>query len=242
VWLPLPDYVLDNQELLKGLRWRLEHALQPTYRGPTGDGLSQAAELREHRRGLWYRRHRYKRRLGLGSASGSLRIRPRRSKPSRAAQWAKCSKSHWASRPAKRSKRSCISTRRCLARACRTIGAARGAHPKGDRPCRRTTTSIRSPGRRLRCCWASRIWSEFETYETGDPNAPAVGQRFYYLEIPGKRRWQLPGRLAGPGRGAEPGQAYSRFPQKRGPCLRVPERDSRSGIAVKLRQNAHMAR
>jgi hypothetical protein len=76
--------------------------------------------------------------------------------------------------------------------------------------------------------------------ETGDPNAPEVGQRFYYLEIPGKRPLMVPG----------PGGAHVRHRSRTRFTFHFPKNEiiawlylseiRAQEIAVKLRQHAHM--
>ncbi len=77
--------------------------------------------------------------------------------------------------------------------------------------------------------------------ETGDPTAPQVGQRFYYLEIPGKR----PLMVVTPG-----GRAHVRRRSRSRIIFHFPKNEiiarlflseiRAQQIAVKLRQHAHM--
>jgi hypothetical protein len=77
--------------------------------------------------------------------------------------------------------------------------------------------------------------------ETGDRNAPEVGQRFYYLEIPGKRPLMVPT----PGGGAQVrrrsrSRLIFHFPNNEIlACLYLSEIRAQE-VAVKLRQKAHM--
>src|SRR5262249_14658492 len=77
--------------------------------------------------------------------------------------------------------------------------------------------------------------------ETGDPTAPQVGQRFYYLEIPGKRPLMVP----------MPGGAHVRHRSRSWITFHFPNNEiiahlylseiRAQRIAVKLRQHAHIA-
>src|SRR5439155_26812035 len=63
----LPDYVLDNQELLEGATLEAFEQAAANNLPPvlSEDTYRNRPELREHRRGFWYRcGHRYKKRLG----------------------------------------------------------------------------------------------------------------------------------------------------------------------------------
>ncbi|MFZ0134390.1 MAG: hypothetical protein WAK95_17770 [Desulfobacterales bacterium] len=77
--------------------------------------------------------------------------------------------------------------------------------------------------------------------ETGDPNAPQVGQRFYYLEIPGKRPLTVP---------MPEGRAHVRHRSRTRIVFHFPKNEiiarlylseiRAQEIAVKLRQHGHM--
>lgn len=74
-----------------------------------------------------------------------------------------------------------------------------------------------------------------------DPHAPQVGQRFYYLEIPGKRPLTIPG-PAGRAKGRRPTQVrlILDFPKNQIRVYLFLSEIRAQEIAVKLRQHAHI--
>lgn len=79
-----------------------------------------------------------------------------------------------------------------------------------------------------------------ETY-ANDPNAPAVGQRFYYLEIPGKRPLTAPGPAGRPqARRLSRARLVLDFPKNEARIYLFLSEIRSQEIAVRLRQRGHL--
>ena len=241
----LPDYVLDNRELLEG--FALE-AFEQAAAANLPPVLPEAVyrkrpELREHRRGLWYRQQgrRYKKRLG---PRVSVKLTPHRAGALETLDGdtvGEVLEELYGVAPGEEVE--------AFVHLYETLPGANLAYiarhedviPRVDGlqaddqlyPLTREAAALLLD--------EPDLGREAETYEDADPSAPPVGQRFYYLEIPGRRP------LAAPGPN---GKTRARRRTRARLILDFPKNEARvyvflseiraQEIAVKLRQNAHI--
>src|SRR6266498_1600093 len=238
----LPEYVLDNQELLEGaVLEAFEQAaaanLPPILSEQT---YRQRPELRDHHRGFWRHCRRYKKRLGpkilarispyklasLESFDGSTVGEALEEQYAVAPGEELEAKVHlYEAVPGTR-----LSD---IARGEEVINKVEGENGQTVlHPLTRDAAALLLDQPEL---------GRDAAGETGDPTAPQVGQRFYYLEIPGKRPLMVPT----PG-----GRAHTRhrsrlrlhfgFP-KNEIVARIYLSELRAQrIAVELRRNGHI--
>ncbi len=203
----LPDYVLDNQELLEG--FALE-AFEQAAAANLPPVLSEAVYrerpdlLEGGVKTCWVmlplrRRKRYKKCARDVQGPRSVRTWPTRSSRSRGRS-PTISRTSWAWRRAPKWKRRCISTKRCPGRRCPISRArnrrrrASGRRTQGDGPsCIRSRRSGRAAAR------ASRGWGATLPPGATHRRHVGAGQRLYRLSIPGRRL--LTGRPGTDGRG-----------------------------------------
>ena len=241
----LPDYVLDNQELLEG--FALE-AFEQAAAANLPPVLPEAVyrkrpELREHRKGLWYKRRgrRYKRRLGPRI---SVRLSPHKAEALETVEGdtvGELLEEQFGVAPGEEVEAFVHLYEAIPGTSLSHIARHEEHIPKieGLQAYDQLLPLTREAAALL--LDEPDLGRDSETYDSGDPNTPAVGQRFYYLEIPGKRP------LAAPG---PSGKTRARRRTRARLILDFPKNEARvcvflseiraQEIAVKLRQNAHM--
>jgi hypothetical protein len=241
----LPDYVLDNQELLEGAALEaFEQAAAANLPPILPEGAyRQRPDLREHRRGFWCRcgRRRYKRRVGAKIAA---RISPyglSGLETFDGATVGEALEEQYAVAPGEE-----VDAQVHLYEALpgmRLSDIVRGEDviPKvgGEaasavlHPLTRDAASL--------LLGQPELGRDVGAGETGDATAPQVGQRFYYLEIPGKRPLTVPGKTGRPHvRHRSRIRFVFHFPKNRIVAHLYLSELRAQHIAVKLRQNAHL--
>jgi hypothetical protein len=240
----LPDYVLDNQELLEGAALEAFEQAAANNLPPvlSEDTYRSRPELREHRRGFWYHcGRRYKKRLGPrittrispykvasletfdGSTVGEALEEQYAMAPGEELE----AEVHlYESMPGMR-----LSD---IVRGEEVITKADGEDGHNQlHPLTRDAAALLLD--------QPELGRDAGPGETGDPTAPQVGQRFYYLEIPGKRPLMVP--IPG-GRTHVRHRSRSRiifhFPKNEIIARLYLSEIRAQQIAVKLRQHAHM--
>jgi hypothetical protein len=242
----LPEYVLDNQELLEGAALEAFEQAAANNLPPvlSEDTYRKRPELREHRKGFWYpcgHRRRYKKRLGQkitarispytvgsletfdGSTVGEVLEEQYAIAPGEELE----AEVHlYEAMPGMR-----LSD---IARGEEVIAQGHGEEGHNQlHPLTRDAAALLLD--------QPELGRDAGPGETGDPNAPQVGQRFYYLEIPGKRPLMVP---------TLGGRAHVRHRSRIRVILHFPKNKivarlylseiRAQQIAVKLRQHAHM--
>jgi hypothetical protein len=240
----LPDYVLGNQQLLEGAALEAFEQAAANNLPPvlSEDTYRKRPELREHRRGFWYRcGRRYKKRLGPkitihvspyklasletfdGSTVGEALEEQYAIAPGEELE----SQIHlYEAMPGMR-----LSD---IVRGEEVIAKADGGNGFNElNPLTRDAAALLLD--------QPELGRDAGPGETGDPTAPQVGQRFYYLEIPGKRPLTVP---------LPNGRAHVRHRSRSRIIFHFPKNEiiarlylseiRAQQIAVKLRQHAHM--
>ena len=239
----LPDYVLDNQELLEGATLEaFEQAAANNLPPVLSEGTYRTRpELREHRRGFWHPcGRRYKKRLGpkfiaritpygvasLETFDGSTIGEALEEQYGIARGEELEVEVHlYEAMPGMR-----LSD---IVRGEEIIASSSGEDGRSVlHPLTRDAAALLLD--------QPELGREAEG-KTGDPNAPAVGQRFYYLEAPGKRLLMVPT----PG-----GRAHLRHRSRSHFTFHFPKNEiiarlylseiRAQAIAVKLRHHGHM--
>jgi len=239
----MPDYVLDNQELLEGATLEAFEQAAAANLPPvlSEDTYRRRPELREHRGGFWYRcGRRYKKRLGPriitqispyklssletfdGNTVGEALEEQYAIAPGDEVQ----AEVHlYEAMPGMR-----LSD---IVRGEQVITKVNGEDGHNQlHPLTRDAAALLLDQPEL---------GRDVQGETGDPTAPQVGQRFYYLDIPGKRPLMVPT----PG-----GRVHVRHRSRSRFVFHFPKNEivarlylsevRAQEIAVKLRQHAHM--
>jgi hypothetical protein len=239
----LPDYVLDNQELLEGAALEaFEQAAAANFPpGLSEDTYRKRPELREHRRGFWYRcGRRYKKRLGPKIMARISPYRVASLETFDGSTVGEALEEQYAIAPGDELEAEVHLYESIHGTRLSDIVRGEEVITKVDGENGRTVLHPLTRDAAALLLDQPELGRDAEG-ETGDPNAPQVGQRFYYLEIPGKRPLMVPT----PG-----GRAHVRrrsslrlrfdFP-KNEIVARIYLSEIRAqNIAVKLRQNGHM--
>jgi len=239
----LPDYVLNNQELLEGAALEAFEQAAAANLPPVlpEDTYRKRPELREHRRGFWYRcGRRYKKRLGP-----SIRVRVSPYKVASLETFdggtvGDALEEQYAIAPGEELEGELHLYEALPGMRLSDIVRGEQVIPKvnGEDGSDQLHPLTRDAATLL--LGQPELGRDTEG-GTGDPTTPQVGQRFYYLELPGKRPLMVP---APGGRTHVRRRSYSRlvfhFP-KNEIVARLYLSEIRSQeIAVKLRQHGHL--
>jgi hypothetical protein len=239
----LPDYVLDNQELLEAAALEAFEQAAAANLPPvlSEDTYRRRPELREDRRGFWYRcGRRYKKRLGPRITARISPYKVATLETFDGNTLGEALEEQYAIAPGDE-----VEGEVHLFEAMpgmRLSDIVRGEHvianvDGGDghnqlHPLTRDAAALLLDQPEL---------GRDAEGETGDPTAPQVGQRFYYLEIPGKRPLMVP---------TLGGRAHLRHRSRSRFVFHFPKNEivarlylseiRAQEIAVKLRQHGHM--
>jgi hypothetical protein len=239
----LPDYVLDNQELLEGAALEAFEQAAAANLPPAlpEDAYRKRPELREHRRGFWYRYgRRYKRRLGPRI---TVRISPYKVASLETFDGGTVGEAleeQYAIAPGEELEGEVHLYEALPGMRLSDIVRGEQVIPKTDgedgygqlHPLTREAAALLLDQPEL---------GRDAEGGTGDPTAPQVGQRFYYLELPGKRPLMVPR----PGgrthlRHRSHGRLIFHFPKNEIVARLYLSEIRAHEIAVKLRQHGHM--
>uniref|UniRef100_I2Q586 Uncharacterized protein n=1 Tax=Desulfovibrio sp. U5L TaxID=596152 RepID=I2Q586_9BACT len=239
----LPEYVLDNQELLEGATLRAFEGAAAENLPPmlSEETYRKRPELREHRGGFWHPAgRRYKKRLGPKIIARISPYNVARLETFDGATVGEALEEQYAIAPGEE-----LEAEVHLYEAMpgmRLADIVRGERiiAQGDGEGGRSVLHPLTPDAATLLMDEPELGREFEG-GTGDPNAPQVGQRFYSLEIPGKRPLMVP--IPG-GRTHVRHRSQSHFTfhfPKNEIIARLYLSEIRAQeIAVKLRQHGHM--
>ena len=240
----LPDYVLDNQELLEGAALEAFEQAAANNLPPvlSEDTYRKRPELREHRRGFWYRcGRRYKKRLGPKIMARISPYKVATLETFDGSTVGEALEEQYAIAPGEELEAEVHLYEAMPGMRLSDIVRGEEVIAKGDgegghnelHPFTRDAAALLLD--------QPELGRDAGPGETGDPTAPQVGQRFYYLEIPGKRPLMVPM----PG-----GRAHVRHRSRSRIILHFPKNAiiarlylseiRAQQIAVKLRQHAHM--
>jgi hypothetical protein len=240
----LPEYVLDNQELLEGAALEAFEQAAANNLPPvlSEDTYRSRPELREHRRGFWYRTgRRYKKRVGPKIMA---RISPHKVASLETFDGSTVGEAleeQYAIAPGEEMEAE-VHLYEAMP-GMRLADIVRGeeiiATESGEEGLNQLHPLTREAAALLMD--EPEVGRDAGPGETGDPTAPQVGQRFYYLEIPGKRPLLVPT----PG-----GRAHVRHRSRSRIVFHFPKNEivarlylseiRAQQIAVKLRQRGHM--
>jgi hypothetical protein len=240
----LPDYVLDHEELLEGAALEAFEQAAANNLPPvlSEETYRQRPELREHNRGFWYPRgHRYKRRLG---SKITARISPHRVASLETFDGSTVGEAleeQYGMAPGEE-----LEAEVYLYEAMpgtRLSDIARGEdvilRSNGEQGHKQLHPLTRDAAALL--LDQPELGRDTESGELADPTAPEVGQRFYYLEIPGKRPLMVPTRGGGARvRHRSRMRLIFDFPKSEIVARLYLSEVRAQQIAVKLRQHAHM--
>jgi len=239
----LPDYVLDNQELLEGATLEAFEQAAAANLPPVlpQDTYRKRPELREHRRGFWYRcGRRYKKRLGPGITARISPYKMAGLETFDGGTVGEALEEQYAIAPGEE-----LEGELHLYEALpgmRLSDIVRGeqviARVAGDDGYDQLHPLTRDAAALL--LDQPELGRDAEG-GTGDPTAPQAGQRFYYLELPGKRPLMVPA----PGdRRHMRHRSHSRlvfhFPRNEIVARLYLSEIRSQEIAVKLRQHGHL--
>jgi hypothetical protein len=240
----LPEYVLDNQELLEGAALEAFEQAAANNLPPvlSEDIYRKRPELREHRRGFWYRcGHRYKKRLGPKITARVSPYRVASLETFDGGTVGEALEEQYAMAPGEELEAEVHLYEAMPGMRLSEIIRGEEVIAKGNgeeghhqlHPLTRDAAALLLD--------QPELGRDAGPGETGDPTAPQVGQRFYYLEIPGKR----PLMVVTPG-----GRAHVRRRSRSRIIFHFPKNEiiarlflseiRAQQIAVKLRQHAHM--
>jgi hypothetical protein len=240
----LPDYVLDSQELLEGATLEaFEQAAaanlppilpEATYR--------KRPDLREHRRGFWYPcARRYKKRIGPRIVARISPYRLETLETFDGATVGEALEEQYAMAPGEE-----VDAQVHLYEAMpgmRLADIVRGEDviaKVGEDPAPTVLHPLTRDAAAL-LLDQPEAGRDLAPGETGDPTAPQVGQRFYYLEIPGKRPLTVPAPAGRPHvRHRTRIRFVFHFPKNRIVAHLYLSELRAQEIAVKLRQHAHL--
>jgi hypothetical protein len=240
----LPDYILDNQELLEGSALEAFEQAAAANLPPvlSDDTYRKRPELREHRKGFWYRWGRgYKKRIG---PRVTTRLSPHKAAALETFEGDSVGEFLEEQLGIARGEEvealvhlyeAIPGTRLSdIVRGESHIPQVDGGHGQGLlHPLTRDAAAL--------LLGEPESGRDAEPGETGDPYAPQVGQRFYYLEIPGKRPLTVPT----PGGRAQVrhrtrSQFVFKFRENKIIVYLFLSEIRAQEIAVKLRQHAHL--
>jgi hypothetical protein len=240
----LPDYVLDNQELLEGAALEAFEQAAANNLPPvlSDDTYRKRPDLREDRRGFWYRSgRRYKKRQGQKIMARISPYKVASLETFDGSTVGEALEEQYDIAPGEE-----LDAQVHLYEAMpgmRLSDIVRGEEviAKGDGEGGRNELHPLTRDAAALLLDQPELGRDAGPGETGDPTAPQVGQRFYYLEIPGKRPLMVPM----PG-----GRAHVRHRSRSRIILHFPKNEiiarlylseiRAQQIAVKLRQHAHM--
>jgi len=238
----LPEYMLDNHELLEAAALEAFEQAAAVNLPPvlSEDTYRKRPELREHRRGFWHRRRRYKKRLG---PKIMIRISPHKLASLETFDGntvGEALEEQYAIAPGDELEAEIHLYEAIPGTRLSDIVREEEVITKVDGENGRTVLHPLTRDAAALLLDQPELGRDAEG-ETGDPNAPQVGQRFYYLEIPGKRPLMVPT----PGRRAHVRRRSTlrlRFDFPKNEIVaRIYLAEIRAQhIAVKLRQNGHM--
>ena len=239
----LPDYVLDNQELLEGAALEAFEQAAAANLPPllSDDTYRKRPELREHRRGFWYRRgRRYKKRLGPKIIARVSPYKLANLETFDGNTVGEALEEQYAIAPGDE-----LEAQVHLYEALpgmRLSDIVRGeeaiAKLNGEDGHHQLHPFTRDAAALL--LDQPELGRDAEG-ETGDPTAPQVGQRFYYLEIPGKRPLMVPAPGARPHvRHRSRSRFIFHFPKNEIIARLYLSEIRAQEIAVKLRQHGHL--
>ena len=238
----LPDYVLDNQELLEGAALEaFEQAAAANLPPVLSDGTyRKRPDLREHRRGFWHRcSRRYKKRLGPKIMARISPYKVASLETFDGSTVGEALEEQYAIAPGEE-----LEAQVHLYEAM--PGMRLSDIVRGEQVIARVDEDGHNQIHPLTRDAAALLLDQPELGrdaegETGDPTAPQVGQRFYYLEIPGKRPLMVP---TPGGRTHVRHRSRSRFifdfPKNQIVARLYLSEIRAQEIAVKLRQHGHM--
>jgi hypothetical protein len=238
----LPEYILDNQELFEAAALEAFEQAAAANLPPvlSEDTYRKRPELREHRRGFMHRCRRYKKRLGPKIMA---RISPHKVASLETfdgSTLGEALEEQYAIAPGDELEAEVHLYEAIPGTRLSDIVRGEEVIAKVDGESGHTVLHPLTRDAAALLLDQPELGRDFEG-ATGDPNAPQVGQRFYYLEIPGKRPLMVPT----PG-----GRAHVRhrshfrlifdFPKNEIVARIFLSEISAQHIAVKLRQNGHM--
>ncbi len=240
----LPDYVLDNQELLEGAALEAFEQAAANNLPPVlpEDVYRQRPELREHRRGFWHRRgRRYKKRLGPRITARISPYKVASLETFDGTTVGEALEEQYAIAPGEELEAEVHLYEAMPGMRLSDIVRGEEVIAKSDgegghnqlHPLTRDAAALLLD--------QPELGRDEGPGETGDPTAPQVGQRFYYLEIPGKRPLMVPmpgGRAHV--RHRSRGRIVFHFPRNEIVARLYLSEVRAQQIAVKLRQHAHM--
>lgn len=191
----LPEYILDNQELLEGAALEAFEQAAANNLPPV---LSEATyrtrpELRENRRGFWYRRGpRYKKRIGPKIIARISPYKVASLETFDGSTVGEALEEQYAMAPGEELEAEvhlyeAMPGMRLsdIVRGEEVIATGSGEEGRNQlHPLTRNAAALLLD--------QPELGRDAGPGETGDPTAPQVGQRFYYLEIPGKRPLMVP--------------------------------------------------
>jgi len=239
----LPDYVLDNQELLEGAALQAFEQAAAANLPPvlSDDTYRKRPDLREHRRGFWYRSgRRYKKRVGPRIM---VRISPYKVASLETFDGntvGEVLEEQYAIAPGDE-----VDAQVHLYEAMpgmRLSDIVRGEQVIGKLDGEDAHNQLHPLTRNAAALLLDQpeLGRDAEG-ETGDPQAPQVGQRFYYLEIPGKPPLMVP---------TTGGCVHARHRSRSRFIFHFPQNEiiarlylseiRAQEIAVRLRQHGHM--
>jgi hypothetical protein len=239
----LPEYVLDNQELLEGAALEAFEQAAAANLPPVlpEDTYRKRPELREHRRGFWYRYgRRYKKRLGPRIMARISPYKVASLETFDGGTVGEALEEQYAIAPGEELEGEvhlyeALPGMRLsdIVRGEQVIAKVDGEDGYGQlHPLTRDAAALLLDQPEL---------GRDTEGGTGDPTAPQVGQRFYYLELPGKRPLMVP---APGGRAHVRRRSHSRlifhFPKNEIVARLYLSEIRAQEIAVKLRQHGHM--
>jgi hypothetical protein len=241
----LPDYVLDNQELLEGAALEAFEQAAANNLPPVlpEDTYRKRPDLREPRRGFWYAcGRRYKKRLGPRIMSRISPYKVASLETFNGSTVGEALEEQYDIAPGEELEAQVHLYEAMPGTRLSDIVRGEEVIAKGDSEDGHTVLHPLTRDAAALLLDQPELGRDIGAGETGDPIAPQVGQRFYYLEIPGKRPLMVPM----PG-----GRAHVRHRSRSWIILHFPNNEiiarlylseiRAQRIAVKLRQHAHMA-
>jgi hypothetical protein len=237
----LPDYVLDNQELLEGAALEAFERAAANNLPPVlpEDTYRKRPELREHRGGFWYPcGRRYKKRLGPKIMARISPYKVASLETFNGTTVGEALEEQYAIAPGEELEADVHLYEAMPGMRLSDIVRGEEVIAKGDGEDGHT---VLHPLTRDAAALLLDQPELGRDTRPGDPTAPQVGQRFYYLEIPGKRPLMVP---------MPAGRAHVRHRSRSRIVLHFPKNEiiarlylseiRAQQIAVKLRQHAHM--
>jgi hypothetical protein len=240
----LPDYVLDNQELLEGAALEAFEQAAANNLPPvlSEDTYRKRPELREHRRGFWYPcGRRYKKRLGQKFIARISPYKVTSLETFDGSTVGEALEEQYAIAPGEELEAEVHLYEAMPGMRLSDIVRGEEVITKVDGEDGRNQLHPLTRDAAALLLDQPELGRDAGPGEIGDPTAPQIGQRFYYLEIPGKRPLMVP----------TPGsRAHVRHRSRSRIILHFPKNEiiaylclseiRAQEIAVKMRQHAHM--